>query len=298
MTVEMRNISKRFGKTIALDNVSVSFGGKKIYGLLGNNGAGKSTLFNVITSRCFADSGGVSLDGNPLDDKSGALSNIYMLGEKNYYPEDMRVKDAIYWASVFYPDFDKKTADNLAERFQLPMKNKITNLSTGYSTVLKIVIALSTNAPILLLDEPVLGLDARHRDAFYKLLLERYNENPCTIVISTHIISEVASMVEHCVIIKDGRVIKDSPCEDLLSNGYSVSGTSVMVDEYLTRVQDVIYANNMGGLKTACVSGVMPDKNAMPEGLAFGKLNLQEYFIHLMNDGAFDSKSQGWERLQ
>jgi len=75
--------------------------------------------------------------------------------------------------------------------------------------------AFSAGTPFLLLDEPVLGLDALHRDMFYKLLIERYSENPCTIVISTHLISEVANLIEHCVIIKDGRIIKDAPAEDL-----------------------------------------------------------------------------------
>jgi len=291
MAIQINSLNKRFGQTQALDNVSLQFGDQKIYGLLGNNGAGKTTLFNIITNRYFADNGEVTLNGHTIQGNENSLSQIYMLSEKNYYPEDMSVKDALYWAARFYPDFDKEFASELADRFQLPIKKKITALSTGYETIFKIVIAFSSNAPFLLLDEPVLGLDAGHRDMFYKLLIARYSENPCTIVISTHLIAEVAGFIEHCVIIKNGRIIKDAPCEDLLNNGYSVSGSASLVDDYLRPGKDVIFSSNLGGLKTASVNGIVPAVSDRPDGLEFGKLNLQEYFIHLMNDESIGNKS-------
>lgn len=284
MTIKINNLCKRFGQTQALDNVSLQFGDQKIYGLLGNNGAGKTTLFNIITNRYFADSGEVTMDGQSMLDNEKTLSQIYMLNEQKSYLEETTVKEALYWADKFYPNFDKALALELADKFQLPLKKKISALSTGYETIFKIVVAFSTNAPFLLLDEPVLGLDAGHRDMFYKLLISRYSENPCTIVISTHLIAEVAGVIEHCVIIKNGKIIKDAPCEELLNNGYSVSGSASLVDEYIRQGQDVIFSNNLGGLKTVSINGVVPDANYRPTGLEFGKLNLQEYFIHLMNE--------------
>jgi len=283
MTIQVKDISKRFCSTQALDNVSVAFGENKIYGLLGNNGAGKSTLLNIITSRIFADNGTLNLDGVNMVDNDHALNQIYMLGEKNYYPESMRVKDALKWAQAFYPYFDHELALEIAQRFNLPLKKKITALSTGYTTIFKIVIALSSNAPFLLLDEPVLGLDAQHRDMFYKLLIECYTKNPCTIVISTHLIAEVAGIIEHCMIIKDGRVIKDAPCEALLHNGYTLTGPAALLDEYLLGKQ-VLSHSSLGGLKTASISGAIPNAEEIPPGLEIGKMNLQEYFIQLMSD--------------
>ncbi|MCL2617108.1 MAG: ABC transporter ATP-binding protein [Defluviitaleaceae bacterium] len=283
MTIELTNISKRFDKTQALDQVSLRFGGQKIYGLLGNNGAGKSTLLNIITSRYTADNGELTLDGQPMFDDDSALSQIYLLSEKNYYPESLKVKDALRWASIFYPKFNLGRAHELAERFGLPLKKKITALSTGYESIFKIVMAMSTNAPFLLLDEPVLGLDAQHRDMFYKLLIEHYSEKPCTIVISTHLIAEVAGLIEHCVIIKNGRILKDEPCENLLTGGYTISGSAAAVEEYL-RGKNVLSVNSLGGLKTACIGEQMPNPASLPQGLEADKLNLQEYFIQLMND--------------
>jgi ABC-2 type transport system ATP-binding protein len=116
---------------------------------------------------------------------------------------------------------------------------------------------------------------------FYKLLIERYTKNPCTIVISTHLIAEAANLIEHCFIIKDGRIIEDSPCEALVSKGYSISGPKSLVDEFIKQ-KDVIYENNLGGLKTASIKGEVPDE--APEGLEISRLNLQEYFINLVGN--------------
>jgi len=283
LTIELKNISKRFGQTKALDQVSLRFGEQKIYGLLGNNGAGKSTLLNIITGRYLADSGELTLDGEPLVDNDHALGQIYMLSEKNYYPESFSVKEAIHWADIFYPSFDAALAGELAERFGLPLKKKIVSLSTGYGSIFKIVMAFSAGTPFLLLDEPVLGLDALHRDMFYKLLIERYSEKPCTIVISTHLIAEVANLIEHCLIIKDGKIIKDAPSEELLQGGYTISGPAALLDDY-THGKTVLSTSHLGGLKTACLSGEIPMPDHLPAGLEVGKLNLQEYFIRLMNE--------------
>lgn len=290
MIIKLENISKRFDKTQALDSVSLEFGGQKIYGLLGNNGAGKSTMLNIITSKYMADDGNLTLDNIPMTDNDEALNQIYMLGEKNYYPETMKVKEAIKWGAVFYPKFDVAYAYKLAERFDLPLKKNITELSTGYASIFKIVMALSANTPFLFLDEPVLGLDAGHRDLFYKLLLERYSENPCTVVISTHLIAEVANFIEHCVIIKNGRIIKDVPAEELTKVGYTVSGPAALLDEYL-KDKEVVSVNYLGGLKTANLSGIMPSGAEIPAGLEASKLNLQDYFIQLMNDEPLSKNS-------
>lgn len=280
MSIKLEDISKRYGQTQALDAVSVSFGGQKIYGLLGNNGAGKTTMLNVITGRVVANSGTLTLDGAPIPDNDAALGQMYLLGEKNFYPNDTKVKEVLRTTAFFYPNYDLGYALELAQRFDLPLNKKISALSTGYKSIFKIVVALATRAPYLLLDEPVLGLDAAHRDMFYKLLLEHYTENPCTIVISTHLIAEVANIVEHCVIIKDGRIIKDAPCEQLLRGGYTVSGPTSQLNDFL-RGKDVLSVSNIGGLSTACISGELPGD--LPGGLEAGALGLQEYFIQLSN---------------
>lgn len=283
MGIEIKNVSKDFAGTCALSNVNLTLKDSGLYGLLGNNGAGKSTLFNIITNRLYPSAGEVLIDGMRVDDNDSVLHKVFMMGEENYYPEDMKVSKAFSSTKMFYPAFDSAYADELAVQFELDTRKKISKLSTGYSSIFKLIIALSVNTPYLLLDEPVLGLDARHRDMFYKLLIEKYAEKPCTIVISTHLIQEVAAMIEHTIIIRDGMILKDAPNEELLKECCSISGPAAMVDAFTAGAR-IVSHSSLGGLKTVCVEA-MPQDKILPIGLEIGKVNLQEYFIGLMNKG-------------
>ena len=142
------------------------------------------------------------------------------------------------------------------------------------------MIALSVNTPYVFLDEPVLGLDANNRDLFYRLLIEKYSENPFTIVISTHLIDEVANVIEDVVIIKDGRVICAEPRETLLERAYTVSGPAAAIDAF-TAGREVLGVDALGSLKAAHIMGAAP-KN-LPEGLEKSQIDLQKLFVQLTN---------------
>ncbi len=279
--LEIKNITKTFGNTIALDNVSLSLEENKIYGLLGRNGAGKTTLLNLITDRIFPTYGEILLNGEKISDNEAALSNIYYMSEPNYYPESMTVRKALKWTGEFYKDFNSEYATVLCNKFNLNADKKIRALSTGYQSIFKIIVALSCNAPIILLDEPVLGLDANHRELFYKELIQSYSERPRTIVLSTHLIEEVAELIEYVIVIKDGKVIMQDSVESVLSQGYSVSGTSASVDNFI-KGKNVIGIDTLGGLKTAYVLE-RPERDNLPDGLEISGLNLQKLFIRLTN---------------
>lgn len=280
MTIEVQNISKSFKTTRALDNVSFTLEPNKIYGLLGNNGAGKTTLLNIITGRLIADNGLVQIDGESNYNNDKALSKCFLLSADNLYPSDMKVNRAYEATRLFQPNFDEAYAIELAKRFELPLNKKITALSTGYASIFRLTIALAVGTPYLFLDEPVLGLDAQHRDLFYKLLIERFAENPSTIVVSTHLIGEVANLLEQTIIIRNGRIIENLPNEQMLSGGYTVSGPAVAVKQF-TADKKVISQTALGGLLTVCLQGQPPAN--LPAGLEVSRLNLQDYFINLMN---------------
>jgi len=279
--IEVRNLSKSYDGVKALNGVSLRFEGNKIYGLLGRNGAGKTTLLNIVTGRIFADRGEALVDGMPIPENDPALRKIYLAGEKTLFPEGMKVQDTFKWSGEFYPAFDPEYAGNLAEQFRLDTKKRVKSLSTGYDSIFKLIIAMSANTPYILLDEPVLGLDANNRDLFYRLLIEKYSERPCTVVISTHLIEEVSSVIEEIVILKEGAVIKNEPRETLLSKGYAVSGTARQIDAYIAG-KNVIGTESLGGLKTAYILGG-GDRDAAGEGIEVSKLDLQKLFIHLTN---------------
>ena len=130
MSIEIKNVSRRFGDTIALDNVSTTFDVGQIYGLLGNNGAGKTTLLSIIADRLMANSGEVLVDGERAHANDRALGKMFLMSEQNLFPDDMRVRGAFKAAAYYYPKFDRPYADSLAERFGLNTKKKIKSLST------------------------------------------------------------------------------------------------------------------------------------------------------------------------
>lgn len=136
----------------------------------------------------------------------------------------------------------------------------------------------------IFLDEPVLGLDANHRELFYKLLIEKYSENPFTIVISTHLIEEVSNIIEDVIIIKNGEIIEKGSCEDLLKRGYAISGTAASVNNYIRNNMingKVIGEDSIGNLKSVYILG--KPKETLPENLEASALDLQKLFIQLTN---------------
>lgn len=278
--IEVTDISKSFKDTKALSHVNLHFDENTIYGLLGRNGAGKSTLLNIINNRLFPDSGTVTLDGTPLTENTKALSLCYLTNENNLYPESMKVLDAFRWSREFYSDFDMDYARKLSELFGLPVKKKIKSLSTGYQSIFKNIAALSVNVPFVFLDEPVLGLDAYHRELFYRILIEKYAKNPFTAVISTHLIEEAANIIEHVIVIRGGEIIRNESLEELLESGYCVSGPAAQVDAYI-QAKNVIGMDSLRGLKTAYITGI-PEAQ-LPSGLEVSRMDLQKLFIRLTN---------------
>ncbi|HBL68904.1 MAG TPA: hypothetical protein DDZ70_09410 [Firmicutes bacterium] len=158
-------------------------------------------------------------------------------------------------------------------------------MSTGYSSIMKLILAMASNAPVIIFDEPVLGLDANHRDLFYHELMARYNEHPQTIIISTHLIDEIADVLEEAIIIKDGRLVLHQPVEQLLQSAYTVSGADAKVDQFIKN-RKVIHQETLGRLKSAAVyeqlnSQIRRDAEAL--GLDISGAPLQKLFIYLTN---------------
>lgn len=279
--IEIKNLTKNYGKVCALDDVSVTFEEGKIYGLLGRNGAGKSTMLNCITGFIFPNSGSITLDGKNVIENDKALRKIYKTSEKTYYPDTMKVKELFKTTKSFYPDFDMDYALDISKQFGLDVTKKVKGLSTGFTSILKQVIALSVNTPFVFFDEPVLGLDANNRDLFYRLLIEKFSEKPFCAVISTHLIEEVSTIVENVIIVKNGKIIRNTTCEELLQQGYTVSGSAAAIDEYI-KGKNVIGTDSLGGLKTAYIIGKA--ETEVPNGLEITRLDLQKLFVKLTND--------------
>lgn len=281
--IQIKNITKTYKSVTALDNISLSFEFGKIYGFLGRNGAGKSTLINIIANRIFADSGEIIIDDLSAEENMEIHDKIFCMSEADLYNKDLKIKDQFKWISRFYTDFDTKKAYEISKKFNLDTNKKFKALSKGYQSIFKLIVALSLNVPYVIFDEPVLGLDANHRELFYSLLLKEYENNERTFIIATHLIEEVANIIEEVVLIDKGKVLLQENIEALLETGYSVSGLTHEVDAYCAG-KNVIGYDELGNLKIAYVLG---EKTPLPKtgNLSLSAMNLQKLFVKLTEKG-------------
>ena len=217
--IEVKKLTKLYGQRKALDEISLQFENGKIYGLLGSNGAGKTTLINIITNRAFATSGEVLVDDLPVQENEVVQGKIFCITEKGNYPSNLKVKDLFVWEKRFHPKFDIDYANELAMKFDLDVNSRLKSLSTGYVTIAKVVLTIASNAEIMILDEPVLGIDSLYREIFYDVLLEHHKEKKNLVIITTHLISEVERVLEKVVIISKGKVLENRNVKDLTSKG-------------------------------------------------------------------------------
>lgn len=277
--LELRNISKTYGQTLALQDISVTLAPHRIYGLLGRNGAGKTTLLNILANRLFPTSGEALYGGEPMTENDAVQGKLYSMGEAMPYPESMRVEEVMRICAAFYPNYDGEKAATLLCQFGLRGKTRVKALSTGYASILKLIISLCCNAELLLLDEPVLGLDANHRALFYNALLELYANREVTIVLSTHLIEEAAEIVEEVLIIDAGKLLLHSDVESLRNRAVMVSGGSAAVDAAIIG-RNVLSVKTLGAERTAYVMG---GYETIPEGVKVSRMGLQELFVQLTN---------------
>lgn len=277
MKLSCHNLTRKFGDTTALNRVNLCLDEPKIYGLLGRNGAGKTTLLRLITNYIQPTEGSITLDEQNVWENEKAQHQIFLVTETSYFAE-MNVHKLIQLMSEIYPSFDKQQCLDYAKRFELDLNKKYTALSTGYKSVLRAVLSLSVHTPFLFLDEPTLGMDAFHRELFYKLLIESYSESPSCILLSTHLISEVEGLLENVIILDHGKVLIDESSEQLLAQGYCVSGRISDVDDYCSG-KNVIGSSVVGGLKTTAVLG---EREQVPDTLEVTGLSLQQLFVQLV----------------
>lgn len=281
--LKISNLSKKFGRRVILDDVSFTLEPAKIYGLLGRNGAGKSTLLNLISNRIFPTSGSIKL-GDQEVNTDQTLDKIFLIGEDNLYYKQVKINQMFDLADGAYGNFDYQNAEQMLKQFELDGNQKFAKLSTGQKTAAKISLALNVDADYIFLDEPVLGLDANHREIFYQELIKSYQKRPRTIVLSTHLIDEIQQLVEHVILIDRHRVLEDADVQDLLDRAYDISGPAKLVDQY-TEGLNVLSTTDLGNIRTAHVFDQLPEDRILPDQVQIGHYDLQHLFIYLTNGG-------------
>lgn len=210
--VDVQGVTKLYGKKRALQNVSFSCKGGQIIGLLGPNGSGKTTMIKILTGLITAYDGTVSIDGLTIGEKTKAM--VSYLPDEPYFADWMKAKDALQIFVDMYQDFDLERCLTIMRRFQIDEAMRIKTMSKGTKEKFQLALVMSRKAKLIVLDEPIGGVDPAAREVILDTILENYSSDQ-TILIATHLIADIERIFDSVIFIKDGEIIINDEVEEL-----------------------------------------------------------------------------------
>ena len=201
--IEIKNLTKKYFNKTALDSISLNIEKGKIYGLLGPNGSGKTTLMKVLAGLHSKTSGEVLIKGSELSYKT--KKDIVYMPTDDYLYQWMKAKTLVNFFNDMYEDFDQQKAEELLKYMELDKDMKVSQLSTGMKGRLKVILTLSRDVPIYMMDEPLNGIDPISREKILGATVSQCDQEK-GIVISSHLVNEIETIVDEVIFIKDGKV--------------------------------------------------------------------------------------------
>ncbi len=208
------NLTKRFGAVTALDNLSLTVDSGRIIGLLGPNGSGKTTLIKIINGLLQPTSGAVYIEG----DKPGPVTKpkVSYLPDINYLNSWMTVEQIVAMFNDFYTDFRPELAYDMINRLGIDKKQRLKTLSKGNKEKVSLILVMSRNAKLYVLDEPIAGVDPATRDYIINTIINNYNPE-ASVLISTHLISDIESVLDEVIFIKNGSIVMHDTVDNIRS---------------------------------------------------------------------------------
>lgn len=286
MNVTLDNVSVRFKDATALEDVSLRWSEGRIHGLLGRNGAGKSTLLSLIAAARRPSSGSVQVNGQNPWERGMLTERICLVREGGDLIDEESISDTLEMLATLRPTFDQEYADDLLDSFGLSAETKINHLSRGQRSTVGAIVGLATRAPLTLLDEVHLGMDAPTRQRFYDELIADYAENPRTYVISSHLIAELEPIIETVTILSRGSLLLQAEADDVRTQGLTLTGPTETVNTLIGDLP-VIGTQDLGPTRRVTLFGELDPhalERARMAGVEIGAVPLQDLFIHLTEE--------------
>lgn len=286
MNIKAENLSLQFDKYFALKDVNFEIEGNKIFGLLGRNGAGKTTLLSLIASFREPTSGKLTINGVAPFENADIMQQVAFLYDQDYENEYHNVIDYLKGIAPYRPNFSMEYAEQLIDLFKLDRKKQLKKFSKGMKSAVNVIIGLASRAPITLLDEIYLGMDAHLREIFYKELLEEQARHPRMFILSTHLVSEMDYLFDEIIIIDQGEVLVQEPIDLFLEKGVTVTGDRETVEQFVARKKQ-INCEQLGSTKAVMIYGELTNteqQEAIELGLDVTPASLHELFVHLTKE--------------
>ena len=284
MKLELSGVTKRFGAHTALDALAMTVPSGAVYGLVGPNGAGKTTAIRCVMGVLRPDAGSILADGAPVYENAAVKSRMAWIPDEVFYYPQASVNDMMHFYRRIYPDFDTERFEKLAEAFPLDRKAQIRRFSRGMKKQAAFWLALSIKPELLVLDEPVDGLDPVMRRQIWSLLLADVAERGTSVLVSSHNLRELEDVCDRVGVISRGRMLLERGLSELQENICKIQlvpreGADIPPE------LEIIHASGQGRLKTLIVRGA-PEKvlaRIEAEGPVFADvlpLTLEEIFIY------------------
>ena len=289
--LQMNNVTKTFGTFRALDRLTMNVPQGSVYGLVGPNGAGKSTSIRVLTGVYRPDSGSVAIEGIPIYENPLLKEKICCIPDEIFFfPSATLEEMASYYAGV-YPRFDKALYQRLFEVFGLPKKSPLRKFSKGMQKQAAFHLSLCTRPELLILDEPVDGLDPVMRRQVWSLLMADVAQEGTTVLISSHNLRELEDICDHVGIMDHGTMLLERSLADMQGSTVKLQ----LVGE-TPRGLDILHESNSGRLKTLVVRGSAEKVAALaqrsnPTYFDVLPLSLEEIFIYELGGVNYEVKN-------
>lgn len=210
--IEFKNVSKKYDDKLVLKDINLKIGRGKIVGLLGKNGEGKTTMIKLINDLLTPTTGEVLINGMHPNVETKKI--IAYLPERTYLDKDMKVSEVIKYFSDFYDNFDSKKALKLLKDLDLDVNARLSKMSKGMQEKVQLILVMSRDAEIYILDEPLGGVDPATRDYILDTILTNFKEG-ATVIISTHLISDIERILDEVIFINKGKIVLESSADEL-----------------------------------------------------------------------------------
>ena len=289
--LEMKNVTKTFGKFKALDDLSMTVPKGSVYGLVGPNGAGKSTAIRLMTGIYRPDSGSITLEGMPVyENPVNKVRMGYIPDDIFYFPSASMEEMKSFYKGI-YPQFDEELYKKLFEAFQLPRKGAIRRFSKGMQKQAAFHLSLCTHPEMLILDEPVDGLDPVMRRQVWSLILSEVAANGTTVLVSSHNLRELEDICDHVGIMDHGKMLLERSLQDMQGATHKLQ----LVGE-VPEGLDILHESQTGRLKTLVVRGDAREISrkvnaANPVYFDVLPLSLEEIFIYELGGVNYEVKN-------
>ena len=289
--LELKNVTKSFGSVKALEDLTMTVPKGAVYGLVGPNGAGKSTAIRLALGVYRPDSGSITLDGKPIYENPETKSRISSIPDEVFYFQSATMADMKSYYKGLYPNFDEQLFDRLYEVFPLPKNSPIRRFSKGMQKQAAFHLSICTHPELLILDEPVDGLDPVMRRQVWSLLLGEVAQRETTVLVSSHNLRELEDICDHVGIMDQGKMLLERSLADMQGSTHKLQLVgNVPMD------LEILHESSSGRLKTLVVRGdaqqiVQKVKETEPAYFDVLPLSLEEIFIYELGGVNYEVKN-------